>query len=95
MTQRITIRGIEYPTQAIAAAALAVTRQTVSQAAKHGQAALDRVGAGPYRPGAAKKQTTIGGHKFPSRKAAAAALGVSESALSVYIAVSEKIALYT
>ena len=72
----VTIRGVEYPSQAAAAAALGVNPGTIHCAAKHGR--LDAVGLGtnPSKP------TTIRGVEYPSRRAAAQALGVSIGGIS-------------
>jgi hypothetical protein len=89
MTNRVTIRGVTYPSQIAAADALGVTRQTITGAVKRGT--LDFVGLGPPKPGckpAYVHPTTVGGVTYPSRKAAAEALGVTQVYISGYIAVT-------
>jgi hypothetical protein len=88
MTKSITVRGTTYPSHGAAAQALGVSRQTVSAASRAGTA--DTIGTGPLQPGCEPryvKPTVIGDHTFPSRKAAAEALGVSLPQLSGHIAV--------
>lgn len=88
MTNPVTIRGVTYPSQTAAADALGVAKATVSAAALGGT--LDDVGRGLPQPGcepAHTRPTTVGGVTYPSRKAAAAALGVTVAQLSGYMAV--------
>jgi len=88
MTKSVTIRDVTYATMREAAGALGVSKATVSSAASRGT--LDSVGLGPKQPGCAAsytKTTEIAGVTFPSRTAAAGALGVSLSALSLYFTV--------
>jgi len=89
MTKQVTIRGVTYPSRKAAAEALGVAGQTITNAAKSGT--LDRVGRGPLKPGCDPVYTlptTVGGVTYPSRKAAAEALGVTQNHISGYIAVT-------
>ena len=88
MTKSVTIRDVTYDSMSEAAAALGVSINAVSSASKRGT--LDNVGLGSRQPGCAAsytKSTEIAGVTFPSRTAAAEALGVSLSALSLYFTV--------
>jgi hypothetical protein len=79
---------VTYPSRKAAAEALGVSGQTITTAAKRGT--LDFVGRGPRKPGcdpAYTLPTTVGGVTYPSRKAAAEALGVTQNHISGYIAV--------
>lgn len=90
MTKPVTIRGVAYPSQKAAAEALGVAKATVCAAAKRGT--LDKVGLGLSQPGcepAYTRPTTVAGVTYPSRKAAAEALGVTLSQLSGYMSVVE------
>ena len=75
----VSVRGKVYPSMAAAAKALGVTPHTLSDhLARHGN--LDRAGigkAGNGRNNATRKPITIAGVTYPTRKAAAAALGLS------------------
>lgn len=95
MTTTVTIRGVTYPSQKAAAEASGVSVQAVSSARQRGT--LDRVGLGPLRAGCPpvfQKPITVQGHTFPSRTAAAEALGIPRSYLSSYVAVVEAIDNY-
>ena len=88
MTKSVTIRDVTYDSMSEAADALGVSRSAVSSAARRGT--LDSAGLGPRPPGCAPaytKTTEIAGVTFPSRTAAAEALGVSRATLSSYFTV--------
>ena len=77
----VTIRGITYPTEDAAAGALGVSRDMIAMARRAG--ALDRLGLPRlcrYRPQAVP--TIIRNYCYPSRAAAARAIGVTRMAVS-------------
>lgn len=79
------IRGVLYPSQSAAARALGVSQSTINQALERGT--QDHVGQGRrWRSGAPLRPCYINGHRWPSRTAAANALGVSRAAISHAIA---------
>lgn len=72
------IRGVLYPSQKAAAAALSVTEAAVSLALAEGRP--DSVGLGIT--GAPHKPCYMNGRRYPSRKAAAEAIGCTRAAIS-------------
>jgi hypothetical protein len=76
------IRGVLYPSQKAAAAALGVHYTTVQKALEAGT--QDRVGMSP-RGRRIAVQVEIGGVRYPSRRAAAMALGVSKERIAKMI----------
>lgn len=88
MTKPVTIRGVTYPSQRLAAEALGVSKQTIAQAVQRG--VTDNVGLGPLQRGCEgvyQREVTLGGVTYPSHKAAAEALGVSQTHISSYLKV--------
>jgi hypothetical protein len=80
----ITIRGVHYPTQAAAARALGVSRQTVTSAVKAGR--TEFIGLG-YAPGAhrAPQPITVDGVQYRSLTAAAVATGYPHKRLRMFL----------
>ena len=91
MTRAVIIRGIEYPSQRAAADALGVKPATISAARDAGT--LDFVGLGPCdgerKARTSNRETIIAGKVYPSRTAAAQALGLSLSAVCGYARVAD------
>ena len=88
MTKPVTIRGVTYPSQRLAAEALGVSTQTITNAVQRGR--LGTVGLGPLQKeceGVYQREVTLGGVTYPSHKAAAEALGVSQTHISSYLKV--------
>ena len=88
MAKPVTIRGVTYPSQRHAAEALGVSTQTITQAVQRGR--LGTVGLGRLQKGCDgvyQREVTLGGVTYPSKKAAAYALGVLPSVLSGYLKV--------
>ena len=86
LAKPVTIRGVEYRSSLDAAKAIGVSVQTVRQAVSSGT--LDNVGLGPRKLGDAPtygRATNIANVLYPSRTAAAKALGVTISEISSYI----------
>lgn len=72
------VRGTHYPSQKAAAAAHGVTPSVVATLlARHGH--LDNLGMGNRGLNGKSRQTAVMGHAFPSRAAAARALGMSRT----------------
>ena len=90
MTKTITIRGVTYPSQKAAAAALGVSTATVSCAKMRNT--LDGVGLGPRQKGCDgnyKKPIEFNGVEWPTRRALADHLGVRPSELCAYFKVRD------
>ena len=88
MAKPVAIRGVTYPSQRLAAEALGVSTQTITQAVQRGT--TDSVGLGPLLKGCKgvyQREVTLGGVTYPSHKAAAEALGVSQTHISSYLKV--------
>ena len=88
----VTIRKVTYRSQSAAAEALGLSKQAITDAIKRGNP--DSAGTGPHKRGggpAYLKPLTLGGVHYPSRKAAAEALGVESSQISNYLRVLEAI----
>ena len=88
----VTIRGVTYRSHTAAAEALGVPKQTITTAVKRGNP--DGAGTRPRRKGggpAYLKPLTLGGVNYPSRKAAAEALGVESTQISNYLRVLDAI----
>ena len=84
----VTIRGVTYRSQTAAAEALGLSKQAITDAIKRGNP--DSAGTGPRNKGkgpAYLKPLTLGGVDYPSRKAAAEALGVESTQISNYLRV--------
>ena len=82
MSVKVTIRGVDYPSQRAAAEALGVSHQAIAKARMLGT--LDRVGTGAGR----FSEPYLG---YPSKGAAAEALGVSKSAISQHCLVERNL----
>jgi predicted DNA-binding protein (UPF0251 family) len=80
MTNPVRIRGVDYPSQKAAADALGVSRATVNQALDRGRIEFVGLGKG-YGPTRRRKPCVVDGTRYPSQAAAAAALGVTRSAI--------------
>lgn len=88
----ITIRGVTYQSQTAAAEALGLSKQAITDAIKRGKP--DSAGTGPHKRGGGPayfKPLTLGGVHYPSRKAAAKALGVEPTQISNYLRVRDAI----
>ena len=88
----VTIRGVTYRSQTAAARALGVSNQAITTAVKRGNP--DSAGTSTRKKGggpAYLKPITLGGVHYPSRKAAAEALGVESTQISNYLRVLEAI----
>ena len=85
MTKGLTIRGVDYATQAAAALALGVSRGTISNAALD-PAKLERVGLGPATGAEVaarnRRPVVLQGVAYASRGDAAAAHGITPSQMS-------------
>jgi hypothetical protein len=78
----VLINGVLYPSQTQAAAAIGVHRSRITQALATGR--MDGLGKGAgYKVGSgSRKPCRINGKRYPSRVAAARALGVTPSAIT-------------
>ena len=80
--------NVVYPSQAAASRHLGLSKRTIAHHLNtHGN--LDRAGMGQRRPWAtqnAAKPVSVYGHVFPSRRKAAAALGLSENQIKRWLA---------
>lgn len=86
----VRIRGIVYPSQRAAAAALGVTEKTIRNALDAGR--IDDTGLGLRRGGRPGKPCTFQGKRYPSMHEAARDTGVSVATVSKAVRAWEQLA---
>lgn len=86
----ITVRGVLYPSQKAAAAALGVSTATVNAAFKNGT--LDFVGMGPRRGDGNNRPVRVNGTLHESTRAAAIATGIPYAEFSAWVRVQDILA---